>query len=213
MRNKLVIIGANGHGKVVADIALATGQYKEIVFLCNFEKKTECMGYPIVGKNEDASRFIAEADFFVAIGESEIRRNLMEELIGQGAHMATLVHPSAVIGSRVEIGAGTVVMPGVIINAEARIGKGCILNTGSSVDHGCVLDDYTHVAVGAHLCGLVSVGMHTWIGAGAIVINGVHVCKDCIIGAGAVVTKNIKESGTYVGVPARRLLHKEVECT
>ena len=213
MRNKLVIIGANGHGKVVADIALATRQYKEIVFLCNFERKTECMGYPIVGKNEDAISFVEEADFMIAIGESEIRRTLMEKLMKQGAHMATLVHPSAIIGSRVEIGVGTVVMPGVVINAEARIGKGCIVNTASSVDHGCVLEDYTHVAVGAHLCGLVSVGTNTWIGAGATVINGVHICGDCIIGAGAVVIKNIKESGTYVGVPAKRSLNREEERT
>lgn len=205
MHKKLIIIGVNGHGKVVADIATAMQTYEEIAFLCNFENKTECMGFPVIGKNADASRFVEEADFFVAIGESEIRKQLMEELLERGATLATLIHPSAIVGSRVKIGEGTVVMPGTVINAETIIGKGCIINTSSSVDHGCVLGDYVHVAVGAHLCGIIKVGEHTWVGAGATVINGVNVCGNCVIGAGAVVVKNIKEQGTYVGVPARRM--------
>lgn len=204
MHKKLIIIGVNGHGKVVADIAVAMQKYDEIAFLCNFEKKKECMGFPIVGRNEDAFRFIEEADFFVAIGDSEMREKLMEELTAKGASMATLIHPSAILGSKVQIGSGTVIMPGAIINAESVIGKGCIINTSASVDHGCILGDYAHVAVGAHLCGIVSVGARTWIGAGATVINGIHVCADCMIGAGAVVVKNIKEAGTYIGLPARR---------
>ena len=205
MHNKLIIIGVNGHGKVVADIALAMHKYKEIAFLCNYEKKKECMGFPILGRNADAVKYIDEADFFVAIGESEMRKRLLEELKALGAAIATLIHPTAVIGSRVEIGEGTVVMPGAVINAESVIGRGCIINTCSSVDHGCVLGDYVHVAVGAHLCGIVKAGENTWIGAGATVINGVNICSDCMIGAGAVVVKNIKEAGTYVGVPAKRV--------
>ena len=204
MHRKLIIIGVNGHGKVVADIAVSMQKYDEIAFLCNFEKKTECMGFPIVGKNADAVKFIGEADFVVAIGESEIRKRLMEELAEKGAQFATLIHSSAAIGSHVQIGEGTVIMPGAIVNAEAKIGKGCIINTAASVDHGCEVGDFAHVAVGSHLCGIVRVGENTWIGAGATVINGVNVCSDCIIGAGAVVVKNIKESGTYIGVPARR---------
>lgn len=206
MHDKLIIIGVNGHGKVVADIAVAMGMYKEIAFLCNFEKKTECMGYPIVGKNEDAVRFINEADFIVAIGDGHVRKHLMEELLSFGATFATLIHPSAILGSRVQIGEGTVVMPGTVINAESVIGKGSIINTSSSVDHNCVLGDYVHIAVGAHLCGMVTAGNMTWIGAGATVINGIHLCDDCLIGAGAVVVNNIKEPGTYIGVPARRKL-------
>lgn len=205
MHKKLIIIGVNGHGKVVADVALAMGRYEEIAFLCNFEKKTECMGYPILGKNADATCYIEEADFFVAIGESELREKLMKELASQGATFATLIHPSAVIGSRVEIGEGTVVMAGAILQAETVVGKGCILNTACSVDHGCKIGDYVHVSVGTHLCGIIHVGEHTWVGAGATLINGIHVCPNCMIGAGAVVVKNIKEAGTYVGVPARRI--------
>ncbi len=207
MHDKLMIVGVNGHGKVVADIALATGQYKEITFLCNFDKKTECMGFPIVGRNADAVRFIDEADFVVAIGDLETRKKLTEDLSSYGASFATLIHPSAVLGSRVQIGEGTVVMAGAIIQAESVIGKSCIINTASSVDHNCRVGDYSHVAVGARLCGMVTVGSEVWIGASATVINGIHVCNDCVLGAGTVVVKNIKEPGTYVGVPAKRIDH------
>ena len=96
-------------------------------------------------------------------------------------------------------------MAGAVINPGVRIGKGCIINTCSSMDHDCVVGDYVHIAVGSHLCGTVSVGDGTWIGAGATVSNNVSICSDCMIGAGAVVIKDIKESGTYVGVPAKRI--------
>lgn len=205
IHEELIIIGVNGHGKVVADIALATGQYKKIAFLCNFDKKTECMGFPVIGKNADAARFIDVADFVVAIGDAKTRKRMTEELVSLGASFATLIHPSVILGSRVQIGEGTVVMAGSVIQAESVIGKSCIVNTASSVDHNCVLGDYSHVAVGTRLCGMVTVGEETWIGASATVINGIHICGDCIIGAGAVVVKNIKEPGTYVGIPARKI--------
>ena len=80
---------------------------------------------------------------------------------------------------------------------------GCIINTASSVDHDCVLSDFVHVAVGAHLCGTVTIGNATWIGAGATVSNNVNICGECTIGAGAVVVKDIIEPGTYIGVPAK----------
>ena len=96
-------------------------------------------------------------------------------------------------------------MAGAVINPGVRIGKGCIINTCSSVDHDCTVGDFVHVAVGSHLCGTVSVGDGTWIGAGATVSNNVSICSDCMIGAGAVIVNDIKKSGTYVGVPARRI--------
>ena len=96
-------------------------------------------------------------------------------------------------------------MAGAVINSGARIGTGCIVNTCASVDHDCNVGDYVHIAVGSHLCGTVSMGDETWIGAGAIVSNNISICSECMIGAGAVVVKDIKESGTYVGVPAKKV--------
>lgn len=196
---KLAIIGASGHGKVVADIARKNG-YKEIVFLDDDDNIHECGGYPVIGKSSEAGTI--DAGVIVGIGNADIRKRIQESVPEE--KLATLIHPDAVVAGDVVIGAGTVVMAGAVINPGARIGKGCIINTCSSVDHDCKVGDYVHISVGSHLCGTVFVGSGTWIGAGATVSNNVSICSDCMIGAGAVVVNDIQESGTYVGVPARR---------
>lgn len=201
---KLVIIGASGHGKVIADIGIKKG-YTEIVFLDDDESIHDCGGYPVIGKSSEAE--MTDADVIVGIGNAGVRKRIQESIPVK--KMATLIHPDAVVADDVVIGAGTVVMAGVVINPGARIGKGCIINTCSSVDHDCEVGNYVHVSVGSHLCGTVSVGDETWIGAGATVINNVLICPICMIGAGAVVINDITENGTYVGVPARRIDMKQ----
>ena len=197
---KLAIIGASGHGKVVADIARKNG-YKKIVFLDDDESIHECGGYTVIEKSSEAGTI--DADIIVGIGNAGIRKRIQES--EKKKKLVTLIHPDAVIAEDVAIGAGTVVMAGAVINPGVRIGKGCIINTCSSVDHDCVVGDYVHIAVGSHLCGTVSVGCGTWIGAGATVSNNVSICSDCMIGAGAVVVKDIDSAGTYMGVPARKI--------
>lgn len=197
---KLAIIGASGHGRVVADIARKNG-YREIVFLDDDESVHECGGYLVIGNSSQAGQI--DADVIIGIGNADIRKRIQESVPEE--KLVTLIHPDAVIAEDVAIGAGTVIMAGTVINPGVRIGKGCIINTCSSVDHDCEVGDYVHIAVGSHLCGTVSVGSGTWIGAGAIVSNNVSICSDCKIGAGAVIVNDIKESGTYVGVPARRI--------
>ena len=204
MHKKLIVIGASGHGKVVADIALKLQKYDEIAFLDDNENAKECMGFPVVGRSSDAKQYIDNADYIVAIGNANIRKKVIEQLMELGVNVTTLIHPAAVIGREVTIGEGTVVMAGAVINPDSTIGKGCIINTCASVDHDCKLGDYVHVSVGAHVCGNVEVGERTWVGAGVTVKNNVKICGECMIGAGAVVVKDIEEVGTYIGVPARR---------
>lgn len=197
--NKLIIIGASGHGKVVADIAALNG-YKDIVFLDNDPEIKTCAGYPVLGSDTMTSEL--DGDVFIAVGKAETRKKLMER--DANRNFPVLIHPSAVVADSFEVGVGSVVMAGTVINPGARIGKGCIINTSSSVDHDCVVGDYVHISVGAHLSGTVVVGTGTWIGTGAIVSNNVNICGECMIGAGAVVIKDIGEPGTYIGVPARK---------
>ena len=197
---QLIIIGASGHGKVVADIAEKNG-YDPIVFLDDNTELTSCGRYPVVGKSDDFSKH--EGDVFVAIGSASVRSLMLQKLEEAGRTVPVLLHPGAIVAEDVFIGIGTAAAAGAIINPGAVIGKGCILNTASSVDHDCVLGDYVHVAVGAHLAGNVTVGERTWVGAGAVISNNIDVCGDCMIGAGAVVVGDMKESGTYVGVPAK----------
>ena len=195
---KLTIIGASGHGKVVADIASLCG-YDEIEFLDDNKSLIHCGKWPVVGICSKADD--VDSDLFVAIGNAEIRKRFIEKYSYK--HIVTLIHPSAIIAKDVKIGFGTVVMAGAVINPDTQIGNGCIINTCASVDHDCVVGDYSHVSVGAHLCGTVSIGESAWIGAGSTVINNVSVCGGCMIGAGAVVVKNIDLKGTYIGIPAR----------
>ena len=195
--NKLIIIGASGHGKVIADIAVRNG-YSDIVFLDDDERLTECAGFPVVGKSTQAKEL--SGDKIVAIGNAKIRERIQSEV-----QTVTLIHPDAVISRRVTIGSGSVVMAGAIINSDAVIGDGCIINTGASVDHDCKIHSFVHVSVGAHVAGTCEIGKGAWVGAGAIVINNLNICSDCMIGAGTVVIKDIEKPGTYIGVPAKRI--------
>ena len=197
MKNKIVIIGAGGQGRVCADIARLMG-YDEILFLDDSAANA-------VGKINDYPRYLPDADFFVAIGNGAVRRKVQMMLEERGAGIATLIHPNATIAQDVRIGRGTAVMAGAVINPGATVGCGSIINTCASVDHDCRIGNYLHIAVGARICGTVHLEDDSWIGAGAVVIQGVSVCSGCMIGAGAVVVKSITEKGTYLGVPARRV--------
>ena len=203
MNEKMVIIGAGGHGKVVADIARKCG-YQEIIFLDDNSTAHKCMEYPIAGKYNNIYKF-KEYDVFVAIGNADIREKILEKLANDKIKTPALVHPSAVVAKDVEIGIGTVIMAGAVINSGTVIGKGCIVNTSASIDHDNTIEDYVHVSVGAHTAGTVSIGKKTWIGIGAVVSNNVHIYSECIIGAGAVVVSDIIKKGTYIGVPARKI--------
>ena len=205
MKNKQIIIGASGHGKVVADIAIKMNKWQSIAFLDDDESIKTSMGLEVIGKTADAFIYKNEADFFVAIGSNTTREKIQEKLIEQGLNVASLIHPSAVIGTDVEIGIGVAVMAGVVINSSTRIGKGCIINTSASLDHDNVIEDYVHISPGVRTAGTVSISKGTWLGIGSVVSNNVNICSGCKVGAGAVVVKDIAEPGTYVGVPVRRV--------
>lgn len=196
---KLIIIGASGHGKVVADIAKKNG-YENIIFLDDNESIKTCGQYPVLGKTDAFTDY--DGDVFVGIGNNSIRKRIMEMVEKEGRIMPTLIHPNAVIADDVTMSHGIAVMAGAVINSGAVLGKGCIVNTSSSVDHDCRLGDYVHVAVGAHIAGTVIIGEGSWIGAGSTIINNLNVCDNCMIGAGAVIVKDIVNPGTYIGVPA-----------
>ena len=204
MNKRIVIVGASGHGKVIADIAKKNG-YSDIVFLDDNALLKECNGYPVVGTSGDANQY-SDRDFIVAIGNARIREAVQNRLAATGMNLVTLVHPNAVIGENVSLDEGTVVMAGAVLNPCVKVGKGCIINTCASVDHDCTLGDFAHVSVGAHVAGTVTIGERTWLGIGSVVSNNIDITSDCMIGAGAVVVKNIQESGTYVGVPAKKII-------
>ena len=197
MKTGIIIIGAGGHGKVVRDIAELVG-YTDISFLDDASVADN-----VVGKVADFERFIPGNDFFVAIGNGAVREKITRNLLAKNANVVSLIHPNATLSKSTKIGRGVVVMAGAVINADSTIADGVIINTCASVDHDCKIGEYVHIAVGAHLCGTVCVGNSTFIGAGAVISNDLSIINDCVIGSGAIVVRDIKEKGTYLGVPAK----------
>ena len=198
--NRLIIIGAGGHGKVIADAALKNG-YTNIC--CVDDNATgDAMGFPIIGTTADVECLNdGNTDFVIGIGNNAIRKTIAEI---HNVNWVSIVHPSAQIGFDAEIGKGTVVMANAVVNVCAKIGVHCIINTGAIVEHDNVIENYVHISPNVALGGTVRIGSLTHVGIGATVKNNIEICSDCTIGAGAVVVKNINEPGTYVGVPIRK---------
>ena len=207
MQKKVIIIGASGHAKVIADIVKKSND--ELVgFLDDNEDLLDKIIYDdkkVLGttKEEDIHKY-SEHYFIIGIGSNKVRELLDKKY--KNLKWYTAIHPNAVISDDVEIGEGTVVMAGVVINTGTIIGKHCIINTCSSLDHDNILEDYVHVSPGSHLAGTVKVGRKTWICTGVTIINNISIGNNNIIGAGATVIKNIEENdGIYVGVPTKKI--------
>lgn len=190
MNRRVIVFGASGHGRVVADIVRANGD--EVVGFLDDDENKNRLG--LINEYENYN-----TEFVIGIGNAEIR----EKLSHLNCRWYTAIHPSAVVSPSATIGAGTVIMANAVIDSGAVIGKHCIINSGAIVEHDDIIEEYAHISVGAKLGGSVFIGKDTWIGIGAVVSNNISICNDCIIGAGAVVVKNITEKGIYIGVPAR----------
>ena len=204
MDKNVIILGAGGHAKVVADIVIKSGD-TFIGFLDdNIEVGTKIIDeYTVLGKLEDSINFNCKKNVYFAfgIGDNRVRKRIYDEF---KLNYYTAIHPTAIIGLNVKIGEGTVVMPNAVVNASARIGIGCIINTCAVIEHDNVICDFVHVSPNATLCGRVLVGSCTHIGAATVVRNNISICENVIVGAGAVIVKNITEEGVYIGVPARK---------
>lgn len=186
---KIYLYGASGHAKVIIDILKANGIQIEGLFDDNLELK-ELSGYPVLHEKKD------DVSLIISIGNNKIRKMIAEKI---NCTFEKGIHPSAIVSESAEINEGTVVMQGSIIQANTKVGRHCIINTGASVDHECILEDYVHISPHATLCGNVSIGEGTWIGAGSTIIQGVKIGKWCVVGAGSVVTKDIPDNMLAVG--------------
>lgn len=201
MCKEVIVIGAGGHGKVIADIIEKSGD-KVLGFLDDGSEQKQVFGYPVLGKTADCNKY-KDKEFFIAIGNNSVRKKIAKD--NADLKFYTAIHPNAVISRGVEIGVGTCIMAGCVINADTKIGKHSIINSGSVVEHDNVLADFVHLSPGAVLCGTVRVGECTHIGAGVTVKNNISITSETVIGVGAAVASNIEISGTYCGVPAKKM--------
>lgn len=204
MRKKVVIIGAGGHAKVIADIIEKSGD--EIVGFLDDNKEigtTIIKEYKVIGdlNNRFAMAVTKEnLEFIIAIGDNKKREEISHS---PNLKFYTAIHPSAQIGLDVEIQEGTVIMANACINSSAKIGKHCIINTGAIIEHDNIIEDFVHISPNVALGGTVKIGKSTHVGIGSTIKNNITICENCKIGAGAVVVKDIEKEGTYIGVPAK----------
>ena len=201
----LLIVGAGGHGRVVADAAEESGKWSRVAFVDDrYPAIQESGEWPVLGPIANCRCWIGEyPDAVVAIGDNRLRLSQLRRLSQVGYRLPSVVHPTAYAGRRVELGAGSVLMAQAVVNAGARVGDACIVNTAAVIEHDCELADGVHVSPGAALAGGVRVGECSWIGIGASVIQEVRIGADAIVAAGAAVVRDVADGRTAVGIPAR----------
>lgn len=201
---RLLLVGAGGHGRVVADLAEECG-WADLAFVDDaWPGRSENANWPIVGSVADLHELRRTYEFaIVSIGENRSRLELHRRLADLEFEIPVLVHPRAVISRYARLGKGSVACANVVVNAFTEIGEAVILNTAATVDHDCVVGDGAHVAPGAKLAGEVTAAACSWIGIGASVREGIAIAEDAMIGAGSAVVRDVAASGRVVGVPAR----------
>jgi len=200
---RLAILGASGHGKVIADTALVIG-WDEIVFFDDaWPEKHENGRWPILGGTQQLVEQLSTFQgVVVGIGDCAIRWDKYQLLKQASASLVNIIHPSASVSQFAEIGNGSVLFVGSVVNVDVVLGEASILNTGATVDHDCVIGDAVHIAPGASISGDVAISAQSWVGVGASIRQGIRVGKGALIGAGAVVVKDVADDTMVAGNPA-----------
>ena len=208
MSEKIVIIGASGHGRVVLDVLEQAGGRTIVGFIDTSRPAGETeLGYPILGTEDDLAGLAAEGainGFIVAIGDNNVRERVIEKVEGlvPTLKLVSAVHPGASLGRDVSIGPGSVLMAGVCVNPCTTIGKGCILNTGSTLDHDSTMGAFASLAPGVTTGGNCVIGDGAAIGIGAVLIHGMTVGEQTVVGAGATVVRDLGAYQVAYGSPA-----------
>jgi len=204
----IILLGAGGHAKVVLESAIAAdtpvrGFYDDAnqPALLALPDPPEHLG-PL-GEALEHPPILRAARPFIALGELNTRRSIIDRLGERTRYAPALIHPSSVVSASARLARGVLVAPGAVINAHARIGPHAIINTGAIIEHDATIGANAHIAPRAAIAGGASVGADTLVGMGACILPGVTVGARCTVGAGAVVMSDVPDAETVVGVPAR----------
>jgi sugar O-acyltransferase (sialic acid O-acetyltransferase NeuD family) len=208
-KTNILLIGARGHARSVADVIRAENRYHIIGLIDSFQEPgTICFGSQVLGGETDIIKICSDlniAHMFIAIGDNFQRQAMTDRIkrVLPDIKFISPVHPSAVIGSDVKFGDGAVVMPGVIVISGSSIAEGCLLNTASSLDHDCMMEAWSSLAPGVIAGGNLSLGERSAIGLGACIREKISIGHDTVIGMGSIVTKNMPDNVLAYGAPCR----------
>jgi sugar O-acyltransferase (sialic acid O-acetyltransferase NeuD family) len=211
MASKVLVYGAGGHGKVVADILLSA-KIKGLVGFVDDNKAqgTVLLGLPVLGDSHWLMEHVSNENFAVVLG---VGNNATREIIAErcrtaGIEVLTAIHPSAVIARSANVLPGAVVMAGAVINSEARIGMGAVVNTGAVVEHDVIVENYAQLMPNATMAGGARLGVCSILGAGAVILPYIVVGCRTTVGAGAVVVSDLPDHVIAIGVPAK--VHRDI---
>lgn len=203
----IVILGAGGHGKVLAAALLRANQ-SVLGFIDTDPALTgrKILGLPVLGGEEKLSPGMRLVNGIGSVGRPAKRREIFERLKERGFSFLTVIDPSAIIGPEIELSEGAQILAGAVLQPGVFIGRNSIVNTRASLDHDVTLGAHVHVAPGAVLSGDVRVGDEVHIGTGACVKQGVRIGQGTVIGVGAAVIADVAQDSLLAGVPAKPLL-------
>jgi len=200
----ILVLGAGGHGKVVADILCRAGT-PAMGFLDDDPETwgTTRLGLPVLG-GIPTYREHMPGGLVLGVGDIAARKAIVDSLGGDARDLwCNAIHPRAIVARSVRLGSGITVVAGAVVNPDSVLGDHSVVNTGATVDHDCVLGDFAHIGPGAHLAGGVRVGRDAFIGIGASITQGIEIGEGAIVGAGSVVIDHVPSHVTVKGVPAR----------
>ncbi|WP_264563648.1 acetyltransferase [Flavobacterium sp. N3904] len=213
---KTFIFGGSGHAREVYWIIKEINKKsKEII---DVDKFVVADNDPLLGSKYDSILIISESEYFkkhvnynhncvLAIGSSKIRRIVFNKILSKNVFFPNLIHPSVIYDeTRIKLGIGIVIGPNVTMTTDIAIDEFVHINIGSTISHDAKIGAFTTISPGAHIAGNVTLKENVFIGINAVIIEKISICEDAIIGAGAVVVKKIYNSGTYIGIPAKKIM-------
>ena len=194
--DKIILIGAGGNARSCIDVIEEAGQF-EIAGLVEKDKSmvNKNFGYPIIGTDNDFDNLREKYDFaIITVGQiksSHIRVKLFQILKEYDFTLPVIISPNAYLSKHSQVGEGTIIMHGAIVNINVKIGKNCLINSNSLIEHDAVIGDHCHIATGAIINGEVSVGNKTFIGSGAVIKQSISIGDECTVGAGVIIKNDI----------------------
>lgn len=183
MDKTLLILGAGGHGKAVAEAALLSGDWQYVLFVDDrWPQLQVSFGFPVVADIAGLASVTGRAQAaIVAVGNNALREQWMDAVSAQGLPLATVIHPRACVSPSAQLDEGCAIMALAMVGVDARLGRGTIVNANATVDHDASLGDFAHLGVGVQIAGGVVVGARSWLQAGCcagyrvVVREGEHI--------------------------------------